>query len=37
MRKGQGGFAKVKPVVVKHVLTDNYLQNPAKVEKRPDK
>lgn len=37
MRKAQGGIAKVKPIVVKHVLTDNYLQKPEISYPRPDK
>ena len=37
MRKAQGGYAKVKPIVVKHVLTDNYLQKPEEFQNRPNK
>ena len=34
---GKGGRGKVKPVVVKHVLTQNYLQKPEIYENRPQK
>jgi hypothetical protein len=34
---GKGGRTKVKPVVVKHVLTQNYLQKPEVFENRPSK
>ena len=33
----KGGYSKVKPVVVKHVLTDNYIQKPEIFQQRPDK
>ena len=33
----KGGYSKVKPVVVKHVLTDSYIQKPEIFQQRPDK